>query len=281
MANDRGKPNEYGQPPYSGSPKDQPPMPADAYAPQPFDASAARSGKTMVRLIAFLLIVSAVLIVLQTVIFRLNTVYVVGNDKFSAEYIVSLSGLHSGDKIVNITETEVRKKLEKDHWIVLNHLYKRYPNEIYLFVDEREVVAIMQWLGIEYTLDINGVVLEEFTGMDYAGDVPTVYGFKISNAVVGEPLAVRSDAQLVAYSSILSELMIQRYASHVSSINLSDTDALTMLTVEGITVQLGNSDYMRAKIGAMRTDIAYLQQLGETSGVLDVTQPEDGKFRRE
>jgi hypothetical protein len=38
---------------------------------------------------------------------------------------------------------------------------------------------------------------------------------------------------------------------------------------------------MRAKIGAMRTDIAYLQQLGETSGVLDVTIPEDGKFRRE
>jgi len=283
MSNDRGNPSEYENGPYSGDPV----LPAEqihaggipagmefAYPPQ-------HPHKAVIRLVAFLVIVSAALILLQTVIFRLKTVYVIGNTNLSAEYIVSLTGLHLGDNIFKVTEDEVRDKLDQNHWIILSHFCKRYPNEIYLFVDEREIVATMQWLGIEYTLDINGMVLEEYSDMDYAGEVPTVYGFKISNAVVGEPLAVRSDSQLVAYSSIVSELNIQQYAEHVFSINVSDVDSLSLLTMEGITVQLGNSDYMRAKIGAMRTDIAYLQQLGETSGVLDVTQPEDGKFRRE
>ena len=283
MSKDRGAPNEYGGGPYSGDPA----FPAQQFRPgavfqgKDFAPDPARPNKALVRLVGFLVIVIVLLILLQTVIFRLKTVYVIGSDTLSAEYVVSLTGLHLGDNIFTVTEDAVRRKLESNHWIILSHLYKRYPNEIYLFVDERETVATLQWLGIEYTLDINGMVLDEYSDMNYTGEVPTVYGFRITNAVVGEPLSVRSDSQLVAYSGIISELNIQRYANHVFSINVSDVDALTLLTKEGITVQLGNGDYMRAKIGAMRTDIAYLQQLGETSGVLDVTQPENGKFRRE
>jgi len=211
----------------------------------------------------------------------LKTVYVIGNDTISAEHIAAMSGLVQGENIFSVSEDSVRDHLEEDHWIILNHMYKQYPGVVYLFVDEREIVATLQYLGIQYTLDIDGMVLEEYSAMDYQGEVPVVYGFSVSNATVGNTLSVREKAQLTAYSSIVSELTIQRYEDQVESINVYDTDSLTLQTKSDITVQLGNSDYMRAKIGAMRTDIAYLQQLGEASGVLDVTTPEDGKFRRE
>ena len=283
MYKDQATPNEYDRQPYHGEPGPQPGQPefggfytASGYPPVPEK----RPNRSLLRLVAFLVIISLSLVILQMIIFRLKTVYVIGNKQISAEHIVSLTGLAKGDNIFSVNEDKVRDQLDQDHWIILNHLYKQYPNEIYLFVDEREIVASMQWLGIEYTLDIDGMVMEEYSDMNYAGNVPTVHGFKVSNAAVGSFLSV-SDEQLVAYSSIVSELTIQRYAEHVVSINVSDVDSLTLFTTDGITVQLGNRDYMRAKIGAMRTDIAYLQQLGETSGVLDVTVPEDGKFRRE
>ena len=44
---------------------------------------------------------------------------------------------------------------------------------------------------------------------------------------------------------------------------------------------LGDASYMQAKIGAVRTDMAYLRQLGKTSGILDVTIPEDAKYMPE
>lgn len=251
------------------------PYEAHGYSPEP------RSNKGLLRLGVFLAAVSAILILLQLVFFRLNTVYVVGNSRFSADYIASLTGLSRGDAMVSVSEAKVREKMKADHWIILEHLYKRYPNEVYLFVEERETVASMQWLGIEYTMDIDGMVLKEYSDMNYEGRVPVVYGFKVTNAVEGEYLTVHNDAQLTAYSAIVSELSIQQYADRVVSINVGNTDSLSLLTTDGITVQLGNGDYMRAKIGAMRTDLAYLQQLGETKGVLDVTVPEDGKFRRE
>ena len=51
--------------------------------------------------------------------------------------------------------------------------------------------------------------------------------------------------------------------------------------LEGVTVRLGDSRYMQAKIGAIRTDMAYLRQLGKTGGILDVTTPEDAKYMPE
>lgn len=282
MRRDRGYPDEYASNGYPPAPAEGQPYYGAAYAPPAYAPVAVRRpSRTVFRLVAFLLVVSIALIVLQTVVFRLKTVYVIGNDAISSEHIAALSGLVRGENIFSVSEDKVRQSLEADHWIILDHMYKQYPNEVYLFVDEREIVATMQWLGIQYTMDIDGMVLEEYVDMDYPGKVPTVYGFSVSNATVGEYLAVRSKEQLIAYSSIVSELTIQRYEDQVVSINVSDPEQLSLLTKTDITVQLGNSDYMRAKIGAMRTDIVYLQQLGEASGVLDVSTPEDGKFRRE
>ena len=71
------------------------------------------------------------------------------------------------------------------------------------------------------------------------------------------------------------------YQSQISEINLSNPENIYLITVEGITVRLGNASYMQAKIGAVRTDMAYLRQLGKTSGILDVTTPEDAKYMPE
>lgn len=271
----------------NGAPYPPGPQTNHAYAAEPFAGTGyfppptKPSNKTVFRLIASLALIFIVLILLQSVLFRLKTVYVIGASTRSAEEIAALSGLVKGESIVAVTEKRVRRNLESDHWVTLVHLYKQYPNEIFLVVDEREIAATMQWLGIEYTLDIDGMVLEEYSDMNFDGDLPIVYGFKVGNVSVGEILSVRSEAQLVAYSSIVSELTIQQYIDKVVSINVSDPDSLSLLTSSGITVQLGSSDKMRAKIGAMRTDIAYLHQVGESSGVLDVTKPEDGRFKRE
>ena len=256
MRNDRGNRTAYGAYPGEPFPPGRP-LPEEPYAapgyPPPL---AGRSSRTVARLGALLAVVFLLLIMLQLVLFRLQTVYVIGNSTIDSGYIVSLTGLKKGDSIFSVNEDDVRSHLEADHWIVLSHMFKQYPNVIYLFVNERRIAASMQWLGIEYTLDIDGMVLEEYSDMDFNGKVPTVYGFRVDNALVGKPLAVRSQEQLRAYSAIVSELTIQRYADRVVSINVGNTDSLSLLTTDGITVQFGNGDYMRAKIGAMRTDIA-------------------------
>ena len=160
-------------------------------------------------------------------------------------------------------------------------MQKEYPNTIYLYIEERKTVAAMQWLGILYTLDREG----RGDGGEHLhhapAGMPVITGFRVSNINVGQQLMVRSEKQMDAYREIMEELELQMYQSQVAEINLADPGNIYLIMVEGVTVRLGDASYMQAKIGAVRTDMAYLRQLGKTSGILDVTIPEDAKYMPE
>ena len=233
------------------------------------------------RLILLLAIAVAVIMVLQGSVFRLTTVYVVGNVHQSAQQIAAASGLVKGLNIFSVNEDEVRRNLSTDHTIVFQGMRKDYPNTIYLYITEREAAASTQWLGLLYTLDAEGVVLDETNTLVVPSGMPSVTGLAVTSIHVGQRLNVRDREQLQAYFDIISELNLQYYREQIVEINLSNPSDIFILTSVGITARLGDRQHMRAKVGAVRTDIAYLQQLGKTSGVLDVTIPEDAKYRPE
>ena len=191
------------------------------------------------------------------------------------------SGLVRGRNMITIEEEDVAKALSQDHTIIFKGMQKEYPNTIYLYIEERKTVAAMQWLGILYTLDREGVVMEESTSTTPPAGMPVITGFRVSNINVGQQLMVRSEKQMDAYREIMEELELQMYQSQVAEINLADPGNIYLIMVEGVTVRLGDASYMQAKIGAVRTDMAYLRQLGKTSGILDVTIPEDAKYMPE
>ena len=81
--------------------------------------------------------------------------------------------------------------------------------------------------------------------------------------------------QVEAYQNVMYELRQQIYADQVSEINLVDPENIYLVTLEGVTARLGNAEWMEGKIGAVKTCMAYLRQLGKTNGVLDVSDVTD------
>lgn len=257
------------------------PEPEEEETLTPAERAQMRSRAITGRLIFMLAAVVVAIIVLQGTVFRLKTVYVIGNVTKTAQQVAAASGLVKGLNIFAISEDEVRRNLNSDHTIIFLGLQKDYPDTIYLYISEREPVAAMQWLGLLYTLDKEGVVMDENNTTSLPADMPSLVGMQVTNVHVGQTLEVRNQEQMLAYQDILSELQLQYYTDQVQEINLSDTDNLYLLLDNGISVRLGNREAMRAKVGALRTDMAYLLQLGKTSGILDVSIPEDAKYRPE
>lgn len=233
------------------------------------------------KFLAVLALMTIGLIVVQETMFRLQTVYVIGNETKTPQQVVTSSGLVRGRNMLTIEEEDVARAFSTDHTLIFKGMQKEYPNTIYLYIEERKVVAAMQWLGILYTLDEEGIVMDEKSASSVPAGIPIVTGFRLSNVSVGQQLMVRTQKQLEAYQTIMEELRLQLYASQIAEINLSDPSNLYLVTVEGVTIRLGDASYMQAKIGAVRTDMAYLRQLGKTAGVLDVTTPEDAKYMPE
>ena len=233
------------------------------------------------KFLGLLTALTVLLVVIQQTLFRLETVYVVGNRQKTPQQVVMSSGLVRGRNMMSIEEADVAAAFSQDHTLIFKGMQKQYPNTIYLYIEERTVTAAMQWLGILYTLDDQGIVMAESASSTPPAGLPLVTGFRVSTISVGQPLAVRSSRQMEAYRVIMEELALQACQSQVSEINLADPDNIYLITPEGVTVRLGDASHMQAKIGAVRTDMAYLRQLGKTSGMLDVTTPEDAKYMPE
>ncbi len=123
--------------------------------------------------------------------------------------------------------------------------------------------------------------MEESSALALPEGMPFITGFQVVGVHVGQPLEVKDPRQTKAFRDMMSELHLQMYTDQVSELNLFDPDNLYLITLDGITVRLGTGDHMRAKIGALRTDMAYLRQLGKNAGILDVSIPEDAKYMPE
>jgi len=244
-------------------------------------ASRKRKTHGFFKFLILLCVLTVGVIVAQETLFRLETVYVVGNEAKTPQQVVMASGLVRGRNMLGIEEAEVAQNIAKDHTLIFKGMQKEYPGTIYLYIEERKTVAAMQWLGILYTLDAEGIVMAEKNTSVPPHGIPVVTGFRANTVNVGQMLSLRSDKQLEAYRKIMSELDLQMYTSQVTEINLADVNNLYLVTAEGVTVRLGDASYMQAKIGAVRTDMAYLRQLGKKGGILDVTTPEDAKYMPE
>ena len=137
----------------------------------------------------------------------------------------------------------------------------------------------MQWLGVHYVLDKDGLVMDETTGTELVGKLPVVTGIRVSSAHKGQFLTVKSQTQLDAYCKLIVELNLQNYASQVTEIRLNNPENVYLVTAEGISVRIGQPEDLMRKVRSLRTAMAYLRSLGEDDGVLDVSEPTDLKYR--
>ena len=219
-----------------------------------------------------------ILIVLQTV-FRLEAVCVIGHSNHTAREVINVSGLTYGQSIFSVRAEDVARNLEKDHTLIFKGMQVKHPNLVYLQVEERNPVALMQWLAVYYVLDKDGLVMEETTGTELIGTLPVVTGFRVSSAHKGQFLTVKSQTQLDAYCKLIVEINKQNYARQVTEIRLNNPENIYLVTSEGISVRIGTPDDLKRKIQALRTTMGYLRALGEDAGVLDVSEPTDVKYR--
>jgi len=105
--------------------------------------------------------------------------------------------------------------------------------------------------------------------------MPLIKGFMVESITPGQLISPQNVRQLAAYQAVMYELKQQIYTDQVIEVNIGDPENIFLVTLEGVTARLGNAEWMEGKIGAIKTCMAYLRQLGKTGGVLDVADVTD------
>lgn len=269
---DKGPDHRTGEAAHTGAQPVVEPRPAPKKKPR-------KSGSLFFKVFALLTVLTVGILVMLQTVFRVEAVCVIGHSKHTAKEVVNASGLTYGQSIFSVNAEDVARHLEKDHTLIFKGLQVKYPNLVYVQVEERYPVALMQWLGVHYVLDKDGLVMDETTGTELVGKLPVVTGIRVSSAHKGQFLTVKSQTQLDAYCKLIVELNLQNYASQVTEIRLNNPENVYLVTVEGISVRIGQPEDLMRKVRSLRTAMAYLRSLGEDDGVLDVSEPTDLKYR--
>ncbi len=223
-------------------------------------------------ILAALLIVGAIL---YGTLFRLKyaRVQVVGLVNRTAQEVITLAGLAEGDNILLLNKEKIREGIDRDRYLIFQDMQRDYPDGLILKVYERIPRVSMQFMGVQYTLDSEGMVLEQTQTLLPEEGLMTATGMEITKSELGRQIVCRQETQLSAYQQVVGELVLQGIASQISELNLADVDNLYLISVDGYSIRLGDQVDMRAKIGSMRAVIAYLQDTGRQKGSIDVSTP--------
>jgi len=230
-------------------------------------------GRGLWAVICLLFVLVGVGVILHSTLFRLKRVQVVGVQYRTPQEVVMLAGVAEGDNILLLNEEKIRDNINADRYLIFQDMQRDYPDSLIIQVFERIPRVNIQSMGVQYTLDGEGMVLEQTQTLQLTEGLVAVTGLQITSSLLGRYIICQKEEQLVAYRKVLSELALQETISQISELNLADMDNLYLVSVDGFTIRLGDASDMQAKIGAMRAVIDYLHETGRIKGSIDISAP--------
>ena len=206
--------------------------------------------------------------------FRVETITVFGNENFTAEEMIELSGVEYGTNLFMVDETEVAERFASSPVVVFEKLVRKYPTELELYVRERKAVVMIAYIDSNLILDNELVVMD--TGTEESS-YPVLTGIQITSFQLGQQLVTADEFQLKTTIRLL-EALENDYGLDIARIDVSNTSNLLLYTQSGMAIKLGNIDDIEAKLQRTQTIYGILTEQGKTSGTLDVTTGSGGSY---
>lgn len=243
--------------------------------------------KAASQVMAMAVLVVAVLAVLfvlaSSQVFKVRSILVVGNRNLLKDEVITQSGVQIGDNLLSLSDTELKKRLEKNRYIeYIGHEFD-YRGTLTLRINERLGMGVVNALGLYYVLDAEGMVLE-CAGSVFPDTVagPKISGFSMDDntrVVIGDKLPVRDNGQLESMRRVLTMLDSVGMLGRISQLDVKNLDNLYLMTTDGAKIVLGDDGSLQTKLLIAREVLAVREPLGTVRGAkIDVSSGREAHY---
>lgn len=243
--------------------------------------------KAASQVMAMAVLVVAVLAVLfvlaSSQVFKVRNILVVGNRNLLKDEVITQSGVQLGDNLLSLSDTELKKRLEKNRYIeYIGHEFD-YRGTLTLRINERLGMGVVNALGLYYVLDAEGMVLE-CAGSAFPDTVagPKISGFSMDDntrVVIGDKLPVRDNGQLESMRRVLTMLDSVGMLGRISQLDVKNLDNLYLMTTDGAKIVLGDDGSLQTKLLIAREVLAVREPLGTVRGAkIDVSSGREAHY---
>lgn len=195
------------------------------------------------KLLSTLVICGAIILAL-TLFFRVDTILVTGQERYTAEEVAAATGVEIGDNLYLLNKNRVANNiLAALPYIEHIHPYRRLPDTLVIEVTECGTpLAVVQdgsaWL-ISPSGDPGGKIVEQKDAAA-AADYGVIDGCQLLAPTVGTPLALATEyaGQQTSLLALMKALYEADMIDDVDAIHLADLSMLTLDYAGRFTVQL-------------------------------------------
>lgn len=217
--------------------------------------------------IAFVILIVVGLLVTFYYVFLLSDIVVTGNEAYSAQYIIDLSGLKLGRHILLCDMDGAAESISEDPYLSVESVTYIFPSRIRITVEERKEVAGIIGLDYNVIIDRSGYVLAVGAGMDLSGLIQ-VTGVSMTGFQLGERLGEGDDFSTATLVNLISALEAYNLVGEVSSIDLTTPLAISMRVKNGLTVFIGQPTELEAKMASLQKILPQFTSQSISAGTL-------------
>lgn len=224
-----------------------------------------------------LVVVCAAAVLALTLFFKVESVEVTGNSRYSAQEIQDACGVSLGDNLYLLSKPDMVQRLHQQlPYIDEVRITRRLPNTLCIQVTEFSTVYAVEQEGTVWLLTSGGKIVETAAER---GDTPIIDGCELLAPSLGGDVSFALELQNRQESlfALLTALESAELTGDVRGIHLGDPTVLSMDYTERFTVEMPyGADYPRL----LRYLTLVIEEL-ETNltGVIDLTRDGEPHFR--
>jgi len=228
---------------------------------------------TVVSLIIFL----CALVFVSYELFKVRKITVAGCETRSQEEIIALSGLEYDESIFLVDKQEVLDALSSEPYIKPVELQIKYPDNVFITIQERKEAACIEKDGAFVIVDHDGWVLKVVMTVEEA-PYPLVKGLPADSVEVGKQIGTRDIFKIDVLRRVLDASAEAGFAVNQIDVSLAADIAITLS--DGLVVELGDDTALAEKLQLVEASKKGIAELGETGGILDVSSVKNAYYRK-
>lgn len=185
-----------------------------------------------------ILAIAAAVFAACVIFFRVEDVVVTGNSRYSAEEIIAVTQVKTGDNLFSIRGSKLSRQVRSQlPYVQSVRVKKLLPDTLSIAVTEAPAAAAIQYEGTWWLMGSDGKLLEE---ADSPGRLATVTGITPLVPAVGTYLATADAerARVENLKELLAALGENNLLEGLKTVEITDDFSLTFTYQDRFTVQL-------------------------------------------
>ena len=256
---------------------------------------ARRDGTPTVLVLLCLILTVVAMILAATIFFKIETVTLTGDTRYSQQYVADASGLKIGDNLVLFDKISVKAGIyEACPYLDTVQIRRRYPSGIEIIVTECEPVAVLQDEKAEipdpedesktvtigqtgcWLMDRNGKLLERIP-YSQPTELTRIYGLTLVEPKIGKTVEILQEDTKKPLFLLLNTAENDGILQDIGGMDFSEPYAIRFNYLDRFVVKVGSTEDLELKMRYLHLIVE--EKLGSNAaGTLDLSDVQTARF---